>query len=267
MATYAIGDLQGCFDTFQDLLARVSFDPTVDRLWLAGDLVNRGPKSLEVLRWVRAHEHAVHCVLGNHELYLLARHAGRVGPRRGDTVQPILDADDGPELIEWVRRQPLLHHQGGFLMVHAGLLPGWTVKEAIRRARAVEGALRDPAREALLADVRKPGSAAPALAEMQRDLAVFTRIRMINRKRGEPDYAYKGSPEDAPASLVPWYRPPHRRGSTTVLFGHWAALGLRIRQDRVALDSGCVWGNRLSAYRLEDGRAFQVRAKEPPGED
>lgn len=262
MATYAIGDIQGCFDTFQALLRRIGFDPSVDRLWVAGDLVNRGPKSLETLRWMHAHDAEVRCVLGNHDLYLLARHAGLLGARGRDTVAPVLEAPDRDELLSWLRYRPLLHAEGRFVMVHAGILPRWSIEEAKQRARAIEAALRDPGHEGLLGDVRRRQAALdPATQELQRDLAVLTRMRML-RRDGEPEYAYNGPPEAAPSHLVPWYAAPHRRGDHTVVFGHWAALGLRIQAGMVALDSGCVWGHHLSAYRLEDGQVFQEPAQE-----
>lgn len=257
MATYAIGDVQGCFGTFQRLLRRVGFDPDRDRLWLAGDLVNRGPRSLETLRWLVEHDSAVTAVLGNHDLYLLARAAGVLGARRKDTIGPILEAPDRDHLIEWVRHRPILHRNGRYLMVHAGLLPKWTVEEAERRARAIESAMQGEDFALLLGDVRRQNEElSEKQRELQLDLAVFTRLRML-RRSGEPEYMYNDAPENAPSSLRPWYAAPHPRGAITVIIGHWAALGFRLQAGLVALDSGCVWGNTLSAYRLEDGQVFQ----------
>lgn len=257
MATYAIGDVQGCFRTLERLLIRCGFEPARDRVWLAGDLVNRGPRSLEVLRWAVAHEASVTAVLGNHDLYLLARHAGVIGARRGDTLGPVLEAPDRARLLEWLRARPILHREGGFAMVHAGLLPQWTVEEAEARARAIETGLRGEDFETLLGDVRRQNL---DLDERQRalqaDLAVFTRLRML-RRSNEPDFAYNDTPEKAPSALRPWFSAPHNRGDLTMIVGHWAALGLRLQAGLVALDSGCVWGNALSAYRLEDGEVFQ----------
>ena len=257
MATYAIGDVQGCFCTFERLLRRVDFSPTHDHLWLAGDMVNRGPRSLEMLRWLVAHDSNVTAVLGNHDLYLLARYAGVLGARRRDTLDPILEAYDCEELISWVRHRPILHRSDSMVMVHAGLLPQWTIEEAEARAHDIEVALQSHQFARLLGDVRRQNE---ELSEQQRrlqhDMAVFTRIRML-RRTGEPEYMYNDSPESAPTGLRPWYSAPHRRGDTTMIFGHWAALGLRIQAGLIALDSGCVWGNTLSAYRLEDGHVFQ----------
>ena len=257
MATYAIGDVQGCFRTFERLLRRVGFNESKDRLWLAGDMVNRGPRSLEVLRWLVGHDHAVTAVLGNHDLYLLARHAGVLGARRRDTLEPVLQAPDSRELVSWVRRRPILHRENGFVMVHAGLLPKWTIDEAERRARAIEQALQGSDFTALLGDVRRPNDElSGAQRSMQLDLAVFTRLRML-RRSGEPDFMFSDAPDKAPGNLRAWYDFPHKRGDVTVVIGHWSALGLRLQAGLVALDSGCVWGNVLSAYRLEDAQVFQ----------
>lgn len=257
MATYAIGDVQGCFRTFERLLRRVDFDPSADRIWLAGDMVNRGPRSLEMLRWVVEHDDAVTAVLGNHDLYLLARHAGVLGARRRDTIAPILEAPDRNRLVDWMRRRPILYREDRYVMVHAGLLPRWTIDEAERKARDIEAALRSDDFASLLGDVRRQNDGLTGdQREMQHDLAVFTRIRML-RRSGEPEYMYNDAPEKAPSNLRPWFAVPHKRGDVTVIIGHWAALGLRLQAGLVALDSGCVWGNMLSAYRLEDAQVFQ----------
>lgn len=257
MATYAIGDIQGCYRTFERLLRRVGFDPASDRLWLAGDLVNRGPRSLEMLRWAVEHDPLITAVLGNHDLYLLARHAGVLGARKRDTLEPVLEAHDADKLVGWVRNRPILHLEGNFLMIHAGLLPQWSIDDAKTHAQAIEMALRGGDFATLLGDVRRQnGELSVHQRELQQHLAVFTRIRML-RRSGEPEYMYNDAPECAPPGLRPWYEAPHQRGNTTVIIGHWAALGLRLQHGLVALDSGCVWGQSLSAYRLEDGRVFQ----------
>ncbi len=257
MATYALGDVQGCYLTFEKLLARIAFDPERDKLWLAGDMVNRGPRSLEVLRWLVAHDHCVTAVLGNHDLYLLARAAGVLHPRRKDSLQDILDAPDGRELITWIRQRPILHRDGDWVMVHAGLHPDWSIEEAENRAQAIEAALLAPNFADLLGDVRRRNdNLTDSQRELQLDLAVFTRLRML-RRNNEPEYMFNDSPDNAPEGLRPWFSLPHKRGKVKMVVGHWAALGLRIQEGLVALDSGCVWGNLLSAYRLEDGEIFQ----------
>lgn len=258
MATYAIGDLQGCFQTLMRLLEQVRFDPAADRLWLVGDLVNRGPRSLETLRWLVEHAGRVTAVLGNHDLYLLARDAGALGPRKGETIGPVLEAPDRRRLLAWLKARPLVHREGDFVMVHAGLHPRWSVEEAEAKALAIHRALHGDHARALLGDVRKTNrELGPRERRLQYDLSVFTRMRML-RRNGEPEYTFNGRPEEAPAYLTPWFEVPHHRpASVRVLFGHWAALGFRISSGMVALDSGCVWGEKLTAYRLEDGEVFQ----------
>ena len=271
MSTYAIGDIQGCFDTLQALLLRIGYRRGRDRLWLAGDLVNRGPRSLEVLRWARAQGESVVSVLGNHDLHLLARAAGVAGTRKRDTLEAVLAAADREALVEWLRRRPLLHREGPWLLVHAGLLPSWTVAHAERAARAAEEVLRGAAWRALL-ERWGSGPAAPwtateeALPPLQRQaltLHLLTRLRMLH-PGGEPDYAYAGPPAEGPPGLVPWFsrwHDPH----VTVLFGHWAALGRHSEPGIEALDSGCVWGGALTALRLEDRAVFAEPAREGAG--
>ena len=261
MATYVIGDIQGCFRSFIALLARVGFDRSLDRSWLAGDLVNRGPRALEVLRWVYRYRDAITMVLGNHDLHLLACHFGVQRNKRRDTLDEVLAAPERDPLIEWLLGRPLLHREGSRLLVHAGLLPEWTVAEAERRARAVERELRGAGAARLLGAFEvKPEN--PRLAALADDLAVFTGVRMLGRD-GRPHRSYKGAPEEAPAELTAWFQAePRRYDGITVLFGHWAALGRRVAPPFVALDSGCVWGGELTAYRLEDGEVFVQPAVE-----
>ncbi len=253
MATYALGDIQGCFASFQRLLARMDFDPRRDQLWLVGDLVNRGPESLAVLRWVLAHESCVTTVLGNHDLHLLAVHAGHRKLASKDTLQPILNAPDRDELLDWLRRQPLLHHEqstllGRWIMVHAGLLPSWDEDSAIAHARELETTLR----------ARDGTAALYAPGQLAQWTAVFTRIRTCSAS-GQLCEDFKGPPATAPEGFRPWFEHPHSRApETTVVFGHWAALGLHRAPGVLGLDSGCVWGASLSAVCLDDGRLIQV---------
>jgi bis(5'-nucleosyl)-tetraphosphatase (symmetrical) len=264
MPTYAIGDIHGCFATLEELLARIRFEPEQDRLWLVGDLVNRGPRSLEVLRWARGLGHRAVTVLGNHDLHLLALAAGVARPRRGDTLAEVLAAPDAGELLSWLRHRPLLHREGNRILVHAGLLPAWTLAAAERAAREAEAGLRGEQWGALLAALRHgsfPGwSADLRLAERRRlALAAFSMLRTV-APDGRPCLDYSGPPHEAPAGCSPWWEPPsRRRRGSTVVFGHWAALGAHLLPQRgvVALDSGCAWGGPLSAYRLEDGALFQ----------
>lgn len=261
MGRYAIGDIQGCHDSFMALLDRIGFRPGADRLWLAGDLVNRGPRSADVVRWVRDHREDVVAVLGNHDLHVLARAEGLVPRKKRDTSSALLD---DPELLDFLADLPLLHRDGEHLMVHAGLLPAWTTDEALARARRAEERLRTDRRgflNAIRSRRHAPEPLEPLTPEWQairEDVAVLTRIRLVN-EAGRPDEGFTGPPEEAPPGQIPWYGAPNRRSrDVTVLFGHWAALGHRVVDRAVGLDSGCVWGGSLTAYRLEDGAVFSV---------
>lgn len=257
MATYAIGDIQGCFDPFMRLLHRIAFDPTVDELWLAGDLVNRGPRNVDVLRWCIDHEPRLRVVLGNHDLHLIAADAGLREARGRDTLQDVLQAPHRRDLVDFLWRQPLLHERDGFVMVHAGVPPTWDLDTLRIRARRLRAAM-DEDRERFLTSVLAPET--PAEVTLAGDLGALTRMRTVDRT-GRPVYGFAGAPEDAPPGERPWFDAPRRAPlSARVLFGHWAAAGLRVRWDMVALDSGCVWGNQLSAFRLDDGQVFQVSA-------
>jgi bis(5'-nucleosyl)-tetraphosphatase (symmetrical) len=258
MAHYAIGDLQGCHAEFVALLERLRFDPGCDRLWLTGDLVNRGPASLAVLREVKALGRAVTVVLGNHDLHLLAlAHAPKTVKRRERELEAVLEAPDAAELLEWLAARPLLHRDAalGWTLIHAGLPPQWTLREAEACAREVERALRsDPA--AMLTDMYgdSPDRWSPALAgdeRMRFTVNCLTRLRFVDRK-GRLLLAYKGRIADAPAGSLPWFRHPERatRGDPLV-FGHWSALGYLAEPGLRALDTGCVWGGSLTAVRLD----------------
>lgn len=264
MATFAIGDVHGCYRTLRKLLHRLPFDPAKDRLWLVGDLVNRGPDSLAVLRWARDLERDIGerfaVVQGNHDQHLQARAEGIASERPGDTLRAVLGAKDRDEMVGWLARRPLLVRRDPWVMVHAGLLPAWSVDQAEDLARRLESALAGPMRPLLL-DRRPPSEGDGELHELWRALAAMTRIRTCNAA-GEM-LRFNGPPEDAPAGHLPWFAVPGRRSvGSTIVFGHWAAMGLRLEKDVVALDSGCVYGQRLTAIRLDDGRIFQQRCKE-----
>ncbi len=267
MARYAVGDIQGCFDSLQALLHEIAFDPARDTLWCVGDLVNRGPKSLEVLRFIRGLGDAARVVLGNHDLYLLMVAAGWRKRGKDDTLQPILDAPDVDALLDWVAAQPLMHVEAGFAMVHAGLLPQWQVDEARVLAAEVEAELRSPQRNTLLADLagNEPARWSDALAGHDRLRCVvnaMTRMRFCTPE-GVMEFKHKGSPDNPPEGGMPWFDVPARsHASHTLLTGHWSALGLHMVPGLVSLDTGCLWGGRLSAYRLDDGALFQVESRE-----
>lgn len=262
MATYAIGDIHGCFETLQGLLRRIAFDPRQDNLWLVGDLVNRGPRSLEVLRWAMEQGDRLVVVLGNHDLHLLARAAGVAEARKRDTLEPVLAAPDRDDLLGWLRQRPLIHRQGETLMVHAGLFPDWSPRRAERLAREVEERLRGDggvrlveAVEQRTAERWKEGLAGPERARAA--LAGFARMRTVD-PAGRMCAGFSGPPDEAPRGCRPWFAVRGRRtAGLTVIFGHWAALGLRIGRGIACLDTGCAWGRQLTALRLDDWRVFQ----------
>ncbi|PIE16342.1 MAG: symmetrical bis(5'-nucleosyl)-tetraphosphatase [Proteobacteria bacterium] len=265
MATYAIGDVQGCFAPLMRLLERIRFKPGRDRLWLVGDVVNRGPASAQVLRWLCDHDRDVTVVLGNHDLHLLARAEGVGVARTDDTFGDVLHARDRDTLVGWLRERPLLHREGDTLMVHAGLLPAWRVDEAEALAREAERRLRGSKRAAFL-DALYHGRKRPwgeASGKRQRALAataIMTRVRVVDGA-GRMVRRFKGPPERAPEGTSPWFAAPHRRKRpVTLVFGHWAAMGLWIADGVIATDSGCVWGGALTAVRLEDRAVFSVPA-------
>ena len=264
-STYVIGDIHGCFDTLQALWPRLGFDLRRDRLWLVGDLVNGGPRSLEVLRWAKDLDERLgermQVVLGNHDLHLLALHDGHGSRRRKDTLDAVLAAPDRDELVAWLAGRRFVHRAGDVMLVHAGLLPHWTPGDAERLAREIEPVLRDPQRRRPLIErgVELPGD--HPLHEARAALSGFSNLRTCTRK-GEP-CKWKGPPEGAPTGCLPWFQVPERRSAgLTVVFGHWAAMGLLLEPAAIGLDSGCVWGHALSAIRLEDRALFQQRTLE-----
>lgn len=263
MATYAIGDIQGCYQPLQQLLELIRFNPRQDTLWLAGDLVNRGPGSLEVLRWAYQHRDSLRVVLGNHDLHLLAVDAGHGKHSDEDTLQPILNAPDKTTLLDWLRQQKLVHREHGWLMVHAGLLPQWSADDAERLSREVEKRLqRDDYRD-FLAHMygNKPQRWDESLHGKERLRLIvnaMTRMRLVTRD-GDIDLKFKGELEHAPPELLAWFDAADRRSADTpIVCGHWSALGLKLSENLCALDSGCLWGGDLTALRLEDRQIVQV---------
>ncbi len=267
MATYAIGDVQGCLSSLERLLDEIHFSPGRDRIWLLGDLVSRGADSAGVLRRLQTLGSAAAAVLGNHDLRFLAYAEGCVPARPKDTFLDIVRAPDRDELIHWLSRQPLIHQEGRFLMVHAGLLPQWTVPKAIGLAREVEDALRGQARRDLLSLLHSAESpqwdhAPGGFERLQVIVSVLTRIRICTAD-GIVAWPFTGPPASAPPGFHPWFEVPGRKSQDAVIVcGHWAALGLRRTGSVVALDTGCVWGRALTAFRLEDGAVFQVSCAE-----
>lgn len=261
MPTYAIGDLQGCLDPLRHLLDALRFDPAADRLWFVGDLVNRGPDSLAVLRFVKSLGDAATSVLGNHDLHLLALAEGFGRAHKDDTLEPILAAPDRDELLDWLRHRPLACRDGDWLMVHAGVLPGWTADAAMARAAEAEAALRGADHRDFFAQMygNTPDAwddALEGIARLRVIVNTFTRLRYCSAD-GQMDFHQKGAPGSQPAGLWPWFDVPGRKtANETVIFGHWSTLGLINRDNLVALDTGCLWGGRLTAVRLDDRRVW-----------
>jgi bis(5'-nucleosyl)-tetraphosphatase (symmetrical) len=233
-----------------------------------GDLVNRGPESLECLRFVKGLGDRAVVVLGNHDLHLVSLAEGIHKTKHRDTLDDVLGAPDRDELMQWLRTRPLMHVEGGFAMVHAGLLPQWSVAQARALAAEVESQLRGPDYRSLLRDMYgdRPNRWDDSLEGTERPRVVInamTRLRVCHAD-GSMALEFKGEPGDAPGDLVPWFDMPGRASRDhTIVCGHWSALGLQVRDDLLALDSGCVWGRALSAVRLEDRRVFEVPC--PPG--
>ncbi|MEO8627003.1 MAG: symmetrical bis(5'-nucleosyl)-tetraphosphatase [Betaproteobacteria bacterium] len=263
MSTYAIGDLQGCFDPLRRLLDEIQFDAGRDRLWLVGDLVNRGPDSLAVLRFVKGLGTSAISVLGNHDLHLLALAGGHTKAREGDTLDAVLNAPDRDELLAWLRACPLLYHEQGYALVHAGLLPMWTIEHALSLAEEVHLELRGDEHANLLGSMygNQPARWSETLEGYPRLRLIvnaMTRMRVCSGD-GDMVLGFKGGAVDIPAGLFPWFDAPNRASAASpIIFGHWSALGLQIRTNVVGLDSGCLWGRQLSALRLEDRQLYQV---------
>lgn len=258
MAVYAVGDVQGDYAALLALLDRIDFDASRDRLWFTGDLVNRGPASLEVLRFVRDLGECAVTVLGNHDLHLLAIAHGVRPLKSRDTVGDVLDAPDRDALLGWLRQRPLMVHdpETGYAMVHAGLLPQWNITQARGLASEVEAVLNGPDYPQLLANMYgdNPDCWVPNLsgwARLRVIINAFTRLRFCDPS-GKLFLQYKGPPGSQPDGVLPWFQVPRRRAvNTTIVFGHWSALGLHCGDGVLGLDSGCIWGGRLTAYPLD----------------
>ncbi|WP_407278712.1 symmetrical bis(5'-nucleosyl)-tetraphosphatase [Aromatoleum evansii] len=265
MAIYAVGDIQGCYSVLQRLLERIAFDPAVDRLWVVGDMVNRGPESVQTLRFLRGLGEAATVVLGNHDLYLLMVGAGHKRLDDDDTLFQVLEAPDRDELLAWVASRPLVHVEGEFAMVHAGMLPGWTIARAQQLAVEVGEVLAGPVANDLLLHLggNEPETWSDELVGWERYRVIvnaLTRMRFCATD-GRMALQAKGPPMKAPTGTMPWFQVPGRRSTThTIVCGHWSALGFYRMPGLIALDSGCVWGGKLTAVRLEDGAVFQVQA-------
>ena len=271
MAVYAIGDLQGCYDPFRHLLDEIDFDPAEDKLWLVGDLVNRGPKSLKTLRFVRSLGDSAVTVLGNHDLHLLALHAGvvRFGTRFS-TLEKMLGASDADELCDWLRHRPLAHYDKKLdtLLVHAGTHPRWNAKKTLARAAEVDAGLQGDDYRNVLGKMygNTPNRWTGKLTGYKRlrfIINCLTRMRMVTSE-DRLELKFSGSPWGARKGLMPWFaaNEPAWRG-TRIVFGHWSALGLIVLPDIVSLDTGCIWGRQLTAVRIDKRlpRVIQVEGQ------
>ena len=276
MARYAIGDVQGCATELRALLAAVKFKADRDQLWFVGDLVNRGPDSLDVLRFVRALGDNAIVVLGNHDLHLLAlAFSERRANKRGDTLDPVFAAHDCTALLDWLRTRRLAYQDPvhGELMIHAGLLPQWSVAQALQLAGEVEAALRDDPRRLFdgmygnLPDRWDPGLR--GIARLRCTINALTRLRWCSTQ-GVMELKRKQAPRGDERNVMPWFRVPGRASAgARIVFGHWSTLGFLEEGDVVALDTGCVWGGSLTAWALDARRRESVpcRAYQPVGED
>lgn len=268
MSTYAIGDVQGCYDSLQALLEKINFNEHNDRLWFVGDLINRGPKSLLTLRFIKSLQSSALTVLGNHDLHFIVAAHGFAPTHRADTLDELLHAEDCDELCYWLRQQPFLHYDLGYVLVHAGLYPLWNLALAQQCANEIENALRG---DHFIDFLKNMYGNLPD--RWSNNLEGFDRLRFITnaltRMRlctpdGRLDLRYKGALEEAPNGLIPWYQVPHRVNSdVNIIFGHWAALECRVDQPHLfAIDSGCVWGKQLTAFCLETQQRFQVDSRD-----
>ncbi|MES2580335.1 MAG: symmetrical bis(5'-nucleosyl)-tetraphosphatase [Pseudomonadota bacterium] len=269
MATYAIGDIQGCYNAFIALLNQLQFNPKTDQLRLVGDLINRGSGSLEVLRWCYQHQSSVKVVLGNHDLHALAVTHALKQAHKSDTLHAIIDAPDGVELLTWLRNQPLMlvdcdEHQNDYAIVHAGLLPQWSIQNALAYAHEVEAALQADDYRDFLTHMygNTPNIWKDDLVGMDRLRVItnaMTRMRICTAN-GEMEFTFKGELQNVPIGYMPWFNVANRQSQTTrILCGHWSALGLSQHNNVISLDTGCLWGGQLTAICLETGAITQVQ--------
>lgn len=272
MSIYAIGDIQGCFDELLRLLDTVSFNAQSDQLWFAGDLVNRGPKSLETLRFVKSLGDSAVTVLGNHDLHLLAASCVPKIANKKDSLLPILEAPDRDELIHWLRHRPLFHSNDDFCLLHAGLPPQWDLKKTQKMASLVEQVLRSDDYQSFLNQMygNKPNlwsSSLKGVDKLRFIVNCFTRMRYCDLK-GQLDFIHNGPPGSQPKNLMPWFEVPKRKNANMrIIFGHWSSLGYYEGANCYAIDTGCLWGGQLTALKLgEQMQRFSIdcpEAKKP----
>jgi bis(5'-nucleosyl)-tetraphosphatase (symmetrical) len=268
MAIYAIGDIQGCFDDLLRLLDTISFDRNKDQLWFAGDLVNRGPKSLETLRFIKSLGNSAVTVLGNHDLHLLATSCSPKLANKKDTLNQVLEAPDRVELITWLRHRPLFHYNDEFCIFHAGLPPQWDFKKTQKMALLAEDALKGPDYPILLKQIygNKPtlwSSRLKGIAKLRFIINCFTRIRYCEID-GRLDFTHSGPLGSQPKNLLPWFEVPKRKNADMrIIFGHWSTLGYYEGPNCYGIDTGCYWGGQLTALKL--GEQMQRFSIDCPG--
>lgn len=269
MATYAIGDIQGCLEPLQCLLKKIAFNPAKDKLWLAGDLINRGPDTLATLRYLYKLRDSVTIVLGNHDLHFIAVYYGLRKQGKSDTLDQLLIAPDRSDLVYWLRQQKLVHYDAnlGYTMVHAGIPPQWDLQETLARSNEVEKVLQSENPENFLAGMygNSPNIWSDQLTGVDRLRVItnyFTRMRFCNAE-GELELQTKESADSAPVGFAPWFSFFQRKTrNEKIIFGHWAALEGKVAHPNLfALDTGCVWGGELTAMRLEDGVRFSCNCE------
>lgn len=266
MSTYAIGDIQGCLDELLQLLEKIEFDPSRDRIWFTGDLVNRGPQSLETLRFVKGLGASATTVLGNHDLHLLAAWQHKQKHfKSNDSLRATLEADDCDELLEWLRIQPLMHYDAelDYAMMHAGLPPQWSLDDALRHAAEAETILRGEKFHEFLSHMygNKPTHWSETLSGWERIRFIInclTRLRFC-REDGKLEFKHKGKVKNAPEGYLPWFKLKQRKSiKQQLIFGHWSALGLYQKNNVHSIDTGCLWGGSLSALKLESGEIISL---------
>lgn len=263
MATYAIGDIQGCLQPLQEILDLVGFNAQRDRVWFVGDLVNRGPQSLETLRYIQNLGDAAITVLGNHDLHLLVVAAGFGRIHKSDTLDDILSAPDRDELLHWLRGRKLFHVDTDYAMVHAGLLPQWHIERATELAAEAEQMLQSTQHLEFARNMYGNGpdywdDELEGWDRLRVIVNAMTRLRICNVD-GQMEFRHKGDPKGIPAGYMPWFEVPGRKSADMpVVCGHWSALGVRVSDSILAIDGGCLWGRQLCAVRLEDRRVYQI---------
>jgi bis(5'-nucleosyl)-tetraphosphatase (symmetrical) len=264
MSIYAIGDIQGCFDELLRLLEAISFDSQSDQLWFTGDLVNRGPKSLETLRFVKSLGQSAITVLGNHDLHLLAASCTSRTSHKKNSLDQVLEAPDRDELLDWLRHRPLFHYNDNFCLIHAGLPPQWDFQQTQQMAKLAEQALRAPDYQLFVSQMygNQPDAWSPDLKGIDRlrfIINCFTRMRYCD-SQGRLDFDHNGPPGTQPKNLMPWFEVPNRKNSELrIVCGHWSSLGYYEGQNCYAIDTGCLWGGQLTALRLSDPvRRFSI---------